>query len=262
VQLRETGGRIEVLDDPEPGEVWDGPLVVLVDRSSASASEIFAAAIQDYGRGLVVGQQTYGKGTVQNLYPLDRWALGPNANFGQLTVTIGKYYRVTGDSVQNRGVVPEITLPSLISTTEVGESTRDSALPWDRIRPVDFSSERALSGTVAVLAKRHEERMSSDADLRALLGDVQSFEKLRADKTVSLNLAKRKAERERLDAERLARINARRAADGQPALKSLEEVDPENEPDANLREAAQITADLLTLPGPGAAQLSQARKTD
>jgi carboxyl-terminal processing protease len=262
VQLRETGGRIEVLDDPEPGEVWDGPLVVLVDRTSASASEIFAAAIQDYGRGLVVGQQTYGKGTVQNLYPLDRWALGPNANFGQLTVTIGKYYRVTGDSVQNRGVVPEITLPSLISTTEVGESTRDSALPWDRIRPVDFSSERALPGAVAVLAKRHEERMRSDADLRALVGDVESFEKLRADKTVSLKLAKRKAERERLDAERLARINARRTADGQPALKSLEEVDPEKEPDANLREAAQIVADLLTVPGTGAAQLSQARKTD
>lgn len=258
VQLRETGGRIEVLDDPEPGEVWDGPMVVLVDRSSASASEIFAAAIQDYGRGLVVGQQTYGKGTVQNLYPLDRWALGPNANFGQLTVTIGKYYRITGDSVQNRGVVPEITLPSLISTTEVGESTRDSALPWDRIRPVEFDNERALSGTVAVLEKRHEERMSSDADLKALVGDAQSFEKIRAEKVISLNLAKRKAERERMDAERLARINVRRTADGQATLKTLEELDPEKEPDANLHEAAQIVADLLTVKGAGAAQLSQA----
>jgi carboxyl-terminal processing protease len=264
VQLRETGGRIEVLDDPEPGEVWDGPLVVLVDRSSASASEIFAAAIQDYGRGLVVGQQTYGKGTVQNLYPLDRWALGPNANFGQLTVTIGKYYRVTGDSVQNRGVVPEITLPSLISTTEVGESTRDTALPWDRIRPVEFDSERALSGSVAVLSKRHQERMASDADLRALVGDTEAFEKLRAEKTVSLNLAKRKAERERLEAERLTRINTRRAADGQPPLKTLEDLDPEQEPDANLREAAQILADLIAVPGPGAPQLSQtqANKAD
>jgi carboxyl-terminal processing protease len=261
VQLRETGGRIEVLDDPEPGEVWDGPLVVLVDRSSASASEIFAAAIQDYGRGLVVGQQTYGKGTVQNLYPLDRWALGPNANFGQLTVTIGKYYRVTGDSVQNRGVVPEITLPSLISTTEVGESTRDTALPWDRIRPVEFDSERALSGTVAVLSKRHEERMTSDADLRALVGDTAAFEKLRAEKTVSLNLGKRQAERERLEADRLTRINTRRAADGQPPLKTLEELDPEQEPDANLREAAQILADLIAVPGPGAPQLSQTQAT-
>jgi carboxyl-terminal processing protease len=260
VQLRETGGRIEVLDDPESHEIWDGPLVVLVDRSSASASEIFAAAIQDYGRGLIVGQQTYGKGTVQNLYPLDRWALGPNANFGQLTVTIGKYYRVTGDSVQNRGVTPEISLPSLISTTEVGESTRDSALPWDRIRPVEFESEHGLTGSVPVLAKRHDERMASDPDLKALVGDAQSFEKLRSEKTVSLNLAKRKAERERLDAERLARINTRRAADGQPALKSLEEVDPEKEPDANLHEAANIVADLLTVRATGPAQLSQTQQ--
>lgn len=259
VQLRETGGRIEVLDDPEPGEVWDGPLVVLVDRSSASASEIFAAAIQDYGRGLVVGQQTYGKGTVQNLYPLDRWALGPNANFGQLTVTIGKYYRITGDSVQNRGVVPEILLPSLISTTEVGESTRDSALPWDRIRAVEFDSEGALSGAAPLIAKNHTQRMATDPDLRALEGDAESFEKLRAEKTVSLNLARRKAERESLEGERLARVNARRAAAGEPALKSLEEVDPEKEPDANLAEAARITADLLALPGAGAPRLSQNR---
>ena len=111
VQLRETSGRIEVLDDPEPGVAWDGPLVVLVNRASASASEIFAGAIQDYQRGLVVGQQTYGKGSVQNLYPLDRYALGPKAGFGQLTVTIGKYYRVTGDSTQHRGVEPDIALP-------------------------------------------------------------------------------------------------------------------------------------------------------
>jgi carboxyl-terminal processing protease len=160
--------------------------------------------------------------------------------------------------------VPEITLPSLISTTEVGESTRDSALPWDRIRPVEFDSERALSGTVGALTERHQERMASDADLRALVGDTEAVEKLRAEKTVSLNLAKRKAERERLDAERLARINARRAADDQPALKTLEELDPEQEPDANLREASEILADLIAVPGASAPQLSQtqAKKTD
>ena len=145
VQLRETGGRVEVLDDPEPTIAWDGPLIVLVDRFSASASEIFAAAIQDYGRGLVVGQQTYGKGSVQNLYPLDRYALGPDPGFGQLTVTIGKYYRVTGESTQHRGVQPDISMPTAISTEEVGESTRESALPWDRIRPVDFGRETQLS---------------------------------------------------------------------------------------------------------------------
>ena len=258
VQLRETGGRIEVLDDPEPGEVWDGPLVVLVDRSSASASEIFAAAIQDYGRGLIIGQQTYGKGTVQNLYPLDRFSLGPNAGFGQLTVTIGKYYRVTGDSVQNRGVMPEIALPSLISTADVGESTRDSALPWDRIRSVDFSSEHGLSAALTAVTRDHDSRMQTDPDLKALLGDAEAVEKLRLEKTLSLNLATRKQERERLDSERLARVNTRRAAHGEPALKSLEDLTPDAEPDANLAETARIVADLVTAEHPAAdARVSQ-----
>ena len=259
VQLRDMGGRIEVLPDPEPAEVWDGPLVVLVDRSSASASEIFAAAIQDYGRGLVVGQQTYGKGTVQNLYPLDRWSLGPNAGFGQLTVTIGKYYRVTGESVQNRGVMPEVSLPSLISTSEVGESTRDSALPWDRIRSVQFDSDHALAAGLAVIERNHVSRMRSDPDLKALEGDLEAFEKVRAEKKLSLNLVTRKTERERSEAERLARVNTRRAAHGQSALKSLEELSADGEPDANLEEAAQIAADVLTVRQQGAAQLSLAR---
>jgi carboxyl-terminal processing protease len=254
VQLRETGGRIEVLDDPEPGEIWDGPMVVLVDRASASATEIFAAAIQDYGRGLIVGQQTYGKGTVQNLYPLDRWALGPNAGFGQLTVTIGKYYRVTGDSVQNRGVLPEVTLPSLISTTEVGESTRDSALPWDRIRSVEFEPTHALAAELAAIERTHDTRMKSDPDLKALEGDAAAVDKLRAEKTTSLNLAVRKAERTRLDTERLARVNTRRGAHGETPLKTLEEMTPDNEPDANLEESAAIVADLVTADHPGLAR--------
>jgi carboxyl-terminal processing protease len=258
VQLREASGRIEVLDDPEPGQVWDGPLVVLVDRSSASASEIFSAAIQDYGRGLIVGQQTYGKGTVQNLYPLDRWALGANPGYGQLTVTMGKYYRVTGDSVQNRGVMPEIPLPSLISPTEVGESNRDSALPWDQIRSAEFSADHYLSAALDAVGKSHAERMQTDPDLHALIADADAFEKMRQAKTVSLNLASRKAERERLDAERLERINVRRAAHQQDALKSLEDLKPDDEPDANLEETAQIVTDLdLALGGGTTTRVSQ-----
>jgi carboxyl-terminal processing protease len=137
VQLKDTTGRIEVLDDPVPGTAYDGPLLVLVDRYSASASEIFAAAIQDYHRGYVVGQRTFGKGTVQNLIPLDRWSQRPVD--GQLTVTIGKFYRVTGESTQHRGVEPDIALPSPISLEEVGESSLHDALPWDRIAPAQFS---------------------------------------------------------------------------------------------------------------------------
>jgi len=214
VQLRETDGTVEVLDDPEPEIAYNGPLAVLVDRFSASASEIFAAAIQDYGRGVVIGQQTYGKGTVQNLIPLDRFALGPKPEFGQLTVTIGKFYRVTGESTQNRGVTPDITLPSLISVEDVGESTRTSALPWDRIAGIPFTNGERISSAVPVLARTHDRRSSTDPDYRSLLGDVAAVDQIRQQKTVSLNLKVRKAEREKLDQERLARENVRRTAQG------------------------------------------------
>lgn len=249
VQLRETGGRVEVLDDPEPTIAWEGPMIVLVDRFSASASEIFAAAIQDYGRGVVVGQQTYGKGSVQNLYPLDRYALGPDPGFGQLTVTIGKYYRVTGESTQHRGVQPDIPMPTAISTEEVGESTRDSALPWDRIRPVEFGREAQLTQAVAGLEAAHEQRVAQDADFRSLVADLDSFEKLRAQKQVSLNLKARTAERERLEQERLARENTRRSAHGQPPLAKVTDLSAAEPPDAVLAETAQIAADLTGVKG-------------
>jgi carboxyl-terminal processing protease len=249
VQLRETGGRVEVLDDPEPTIAWDGPLIVLVDRFSASASEIFAAAIQDYGRGLVVGQQTYGKGSVQNLYPLDRYALGPDPGFGQLTVTIGKYYRVTGESTQHRGVQPDIAMPTAISTEEVGESTRESALPWDRIRPVEFGRETQLSQAVPTLEHSHEERIASDPDFRLLLADLDSFEKVRTQKQLSLNLKTRIAEREQLEKERMARENERRAARGLKPLNTLTDLNGAEPPDAVLSETAEIAADLSGMKG-------------
>ena len=252
VQLRETGGRVEVLDDPEPNAVaWDGPLIVLVDRFSASASEIFAGAIQDYNRGLIVGQQTYGKGSVQNLYPLDRYALGPDPGFGQLTVTIGKYYRVTGESTQHRGVQPDISMPTAISTEEVGESTRESALPWDRIRAVDFGKAAQITQAVTFLQQAHDQRIAQDADFKSLMADLDSFEKIRTQKKLSLNLKARVAEREQLEAARLARENTRRAAHGeQPVAKLADLTGPGAEPpDAVLSEATQIAADLSTAGG-------------
>jgi len=249
VQLRETGGRVEVLDDPEPSVAWDGPLVVLVDRFSASASEIFAAAIQDYGRGLVVGQQTFGKGSVQNLYPLDRYALGTDPGFGQLTVTIGKYYRVTGESTQHRGVQPDISMPTAISIEEVGESTRESALPWDRIRPVEFGRDTTLTQAIATLAQRHEERVAKDPDFRLLLADLESYEKVRTQKRLSLNLQTRMEERQRLEKERLERENQRRAARGLPAISKLSEIGEGEASDPILAETAQIAADLSSMEG-------------
>lgn len=247
VQLRETNGRVEVLDDPEPGVAWDGPLVVLVNRASASASEIFAGAIQDYRRGLVVGQQTYGKGSVQNLYPLDRYALGPKAGFGQLTVTIGKYYRVTGDSTQHRGVAPDIDLPSLLDAADIGESTRDSALPWDRIDATRFTPTADGVSALPLIARVHAERVAGDPDFAALLGDRESLSRLRSQHEVSLNLEHRRAERDAFDAERLARENRRRAAHGLPTLKNIEGLDEEDAPDVLLDEAVEIAADAADL---------------
>ena len=138
VQLKDATGRVEVLDDPDPGIAYSGPLSVLVNRYSASASEIFAGALQDYHRAYILGQRTFGKGTVQNLIPLDRWSQKPMS--GQITVTIGKFYRVTGESTQHRGVEPDVQLPSVIDMKEVGESSLEAALPWDRIQSASFNA--------------------------------------------------------------------------------------------------------------------------
>ena len=243
VQLRETGGRVEVLESEVAAPAYDGPLTILVDRFSASASEIFAAAMQDYGRGVVIGQETYGKGSVQNLYPLDRYAIGQDPGYGQLTVTIGMYYRVTGDSTQNRGVQPDVSLPSAIDTEEVGESSREAALPWNRIRPAQFRREGSLAPVIAELQGLHEQRVGADPDYQHLLSEISALEDMRERKQVSLNLEKRRAERTALTHGELMRENERRAAVGEDALDDAEDI--KDLPDAILTEASQITADLV-----------------
>jgi carboxyl-terminal processing protease len=245
VQLRETGGRVEVLESEVDAPVYDGPLTILVDRFSASASEIFAAAMQDYGRGIVIGQETYGKGSVQNLYPLDRYAIGQDPGYGQLTVTIGMYYRVTGDSTQNRGVQPDVRLPSAIDTEEVGESSRDAALPWNRIRPAPFKRESTLAPVISDLQRLHEQRVTGDPDYQHMLAEIATLEDMRKRKAVSLNLEKRRTERTALTHGELARENERRAALGEDSLDDAEDI--KDLPDAILTEASQITADLVQL---------------
>ncbi len=247
VQLRQSNGRIEVLTDKDPTIAYDGPLVVLVDRYSASASEIFAAAIQDYGRGIVVGQQTFGKGTVQNLFPLDRYKRAPNPGFGQLTLTIGKYYRVTGNSTQHRGVEPDISLPSAIDSSLVGESTRDTALPWDQIAATEFSGDQFPYGPVPALERRHVQRQSDNPDFDYLRGDIAAMQTARERKSVSLNRVKREAEREEFRLEQLARENQRREAHGLEPLASVEDLDSEEGPDFILDEAAEIVVDMADI---------------
>jgi carboxyl-terminal processing protease len=249
VQLKDTSGRLEVLEDPEPGISYDGPLAVLIDRFSASASEIFAGAIQDYRRGVVLGQRTFGKGTVQNLVPLDRWS--PRPVNGQLTVTIGKFYRVTGESTQHRGVEPDVPLPSAIDLEEVGESALEAALPWDRIAGVPYRVNTRSGAPIAALATEEDARAQRDPDYRWLVANIAADESLRSRRTISLNLKERQAERTRFEAERLQLENDRRKAKGLPAVKSIEDLEDDDAPDIVLSQATEIMADMVAgLPVP------------
>lgn len=248
VQLKYSSGRKEILRDKQPGLAWEGPLVVLVDRFSASASEILAAAIQDYGRGLVIGQRTYGKGSVQNLYNLNRYSARPEHDqFGQLTVTIGKYYRVNGGSTQHRGVLPDIELPSSVDITQVGESARDTALPWDTTAATGFDKSGDASNLIPTLITSHSARADTDPDYRYLL-DLIASTKRSDDHSVSLNLKQRKAEREDRRQEQLALENSRRSARGLELLKTPEEMDDIEPVDVLLHETAEIVADIVAGP--------------
>lgn len=248
VQLKNTTGLIEVLDDPEPDVVYDGPLVVLVDRFSASASEIFAAAIQDYRRGVVIGQRTFGKGTVQNLYILDQYEHRvPNPGLGQLTLTIGKYYRVTGGSTQHRGVLPDIDLPSAIDPERNGESSRERALPWDQIKATGFSAKQPLDSEIAHLTQFHNSRIQHNPNIDYLLSNIAAGNELRARKSVSLNKEKRLEEREATRQGRLERENRRRIASGLSPIESLDDIEEEEQPDVLLDQATEIVTDLAKL---------------
>ena len=250
VQLRNSNGRVSRLDDPDPVArvAYEGPLTVLVDRFSASASEIFAAAIQDYNRGVIVGQQTFGKGTVQNLYSLDQY-IKPEGDkgYGQLTMTIGKYYRVTGKSTQHRGVDPDIPLPSSIDAEQFGESVRDSALPWDTVDTTRFRRGAPLNETIETLIVNQGERSKDDPNFRYLLEGIREIEEARSRDSVSLNIDTRIGEREAERSRALQRENDRRAALGLEPLESLEDIDEENRPDILLDQAAEIASDLAAM---------------
>ncbi len=259
VQLRNANGRISRLDDPDPvpRSAYNGPLIVLVNRYSASASEIFAAAIQDYERGIVVGQQTYGKGTVQNLYALDQYVRRNQDELGQLTLTIGKYYRVTGESTQNRGVIPDIELPSYIDINNTGESSRDTALPWDKIKPSRYKKNEPMQDLINRLKELHAERRKTDPELIFLLKDIEESSLFRMQTTVSLNLNKRISERE----ERKERKEAIDKIRIKPEEKDLSQEENENR-DINLNETAAIATDLVKLNSSGNKSNQMAKRVE
>ena len=199
VQVRDNRGRVEE-EDSDNARVWDGPLAVLVNRGSASASEIFAAAIQDYGRGLIIGENTYGKGTVQNLVDLDQVAQQPHGKLGELKMTIAEFFRVNGGSTQLKGVTPDIVFPQTINPKDFGESSYDNALPWSHIKPAGYKPVANLKPLLPNLLMLHDARVAKSPAWKLMLDELAEARKLQAQTTVSLDFAVRDRERKAFEA--------------------------------------------------------------
>jgi carboxyl-terminal processing protease len=255
VQVKDSSGKLDLEQDPDPHVVYEGPLAVLVDRHSASASEIFAGAIQDYGRGLVIGEPTFGKGTVQTLIDLDRFVRGDD-DLGRLRLTMAQFYRVNGESTQFRGVVPDVLFPFAASSDEQGERSLDNALPWDHIKAARF--EPYGLGTLADLDQRHRKRIEDDPGFRYLVQEYALAKEIREQKTISLNEARRRAEWDRREKARRDNENAFRALVGLellPENPDPEADDEDEEADEAISaiqatEAARILADYIRLNRP------------
>ena len=251
VQVREPAARPQVFRNRVQAPAWDGPLVVLVDRLSASASEILAAAIQDYGRGVVVGQRTFGKGTVQNIYQISR---RNEPMPGRLTLTIGKYYRVTGESTQHRGVSPDITLsaavatlPDQVITDEIGESASDNALPWDTIRETEYPGQTVDGATLNLLAANHQRRESEDPDWRMLLGRIKVLQEMTERESEPIHLDRRREDQAARRAQWLAMTNEWLQEYELPPIEGLEALREMDLPDVALEQASEVAADLVRL---------------
>jgi len=248
VQERSYKNEISVRGDMELGTAYDGPLAVLVNRSSASASEIFAAAIQDYGRGIILGEQTFGKGTVQVIKSLDQRNKEAQAGMGQLKFTYSKFYRINGESTQHKGVIPDISYPSAFSGDDYGESSQPNALPWDTISPVDYLPVANISKFFPTLKEAHLNRIATDKEFRYLVEDINEYLEHNDSKSVSLQLQKRKDKRQLREDKILNRENKRRLEKGLEAIANIDEIDDEEDkPDPRLEETAKILQDFIQL---------------
>lgn len=244
VQVKQTMGFIEVDNDQDPSISWSGPLAVMVNRGSASASEIFAAAIQDYGRGVIIGDRTFGKGTVQNFYDLNAMGVVSEHKLGQVKMTMAKFYRINGGSTQHRGVIPDIVFPTIYDTTEFGESADPYALKYDEVPSSKYEFNPLFSDLKSKLGQMHDERMKSSKEFVYLMEDVDYYQKLREDKLLPLSEAVSKARQKQREDEERKRQNERREMKGLKPLKEGEKA-PEGEPkvDFLLDETAQILMD-------------------
>lgn len=250
VLVRNADGKVDVLEDENPGAFYKGPMALLVNRLSASASEIFAGAMQDYHRALIIGGQTFGKGTVQTIQPL---------NHGELKLTLAKFYRVSGQSTQHQGVLPDIAYPSIIDTKEIGESALPEAMTYDTIKPAIKPAVDPFKPFLAQLQSRHDVRSAKDAEFVFIEDKLALAKKLMAEKTVSLNEKVRRSEHTDIESQQLSMENIRRKAKGEDPLKELKKEDEDALPvdddktkpedDAYLSETGRILIDYLGLSG-------------
>ncbi|TNM63524.1 carboxy terminal-processing peptidase [Aliirhizobium smilacinae] len=209
VQQRDATGRVEVESDNLSKPAWAGPVGVLINRGSASASEIFAAAIQDYGRGVIIGEPSFGKGTVQTVIDLDQAAHNSTPKFGQLKLTIAQFFRVDGGTTQLRGVTPDISLPGLSDPKTLGEASYDNALPWAKIKPAKYTASGKTAALLPQLQSRHEDRVKNDRDFQRFVEDAAELKAQREKRVISLNETERRNEMTAL----ANRLKAREQAD-------------------------------------------------
>jgi carboxyl-terminal processing protease len=217
VQQRRPDGKIGVESDENAGLAWDGPMAVLINRGSASASEIFAAALQDYGRAPIIGEPSFGKGTVQTLINLDEVAKNDKPKFGDLKMTVAQFFRINGGTTQLKGVTPDIRFPSITDPESYGESSYDNALPWIQIDAATFKPAGNLKTVVTALQSRHQARIGKDKEFQLLLEDVAEIRRLRETKLISLNEAERRKEKDTQE----ARLKAREKGDPKGKLAAM-----------------------------------------
>jgi carboxyl-terminal processing protease len=245
VQIKNASGKIEVQKDEDKDLYYDGPLGVLINRFSASASEIFTGAIQDYKRGVIIGEQSYGKGTVQNLLDLSRFINSNEEKPGELKMTLAKFYRVTGSSTQLNGVTPDIPLPSAFPAAEYGEESEPSALPWDQIQTTKFQPTNYLdSDLLSDLIIKHDQRMKDDSDLVILSREIADLQVLNDKKDISLNLQDRKTEQQQESKVQDARMKlSGTLSNGDLPKEPIKDTEVH---DAYLKESLNVIADWLS----------------
>ncbi len=246
VQVRDSYGRVNVNSDTDGQISYQGPLTVLVNRYSASASEIFAAAMQDYGRAIILGENSFGKGTVQQHRSLNHIYDLFDKELGYVQYTIQKFYRINGGSTQNKGVSPDIPFPTAIDPADTGESVEDNALPWDSIDKAKYEVLQRNEKLISDLTAKHRARIASDLEFGFITEDIKRYKAEKDDNTLSLNEKVRQDESDQSDAERLSRVNLRQQASGEESFKELDDIPKDYEaPDAYLDESVAIMVDMI-----------------